>query len=186
MNSKIIIGLVGEKGSGKETFGNFLIELAKGKKVERVRFSDILYETLRSWSIDTTRFNLQHLAVVMDKGYGEGTLTNAIFQRIQNLRSDIVILDGVRWSTDEKLIRSFDKNFLIYITAKTDLRFERLQKRQEKKDEAKTYAQFMSEEKAPNEVLIPKIGKRADLRVENNGTFEDLKKEVEKFLKNLK
>jgi dephospho-CoA kinase len=178
---KIVVGLVGEKGSGKETFGDFLMELVRDQKIVRVRFSDILNETLKFWSIDRTRENLQKLAVIMDEGFKKGTLTHAIYQRIHSLEADIVILDGVRWETDEKLIRSFPKNYLVYINADVDIRYERLKIRREKLDEAKTYAQFMEEEKAPNEVLIPEIGKRSDFEVKNNGTFEELKKEVKNF-----
>ena len=180
---KIIIGLVGEKGSGKETFGNFLMEVAKSKKVLRVRFSDILNETLKLWGLEGTRHNLQHLAVVMEEGFGRGTLSNAIFKRVNNLEADIVILDGIRWETDEKLIRSFPKNLLVYVTAEINLRFKRLQVRKEKKDEAKTFEQFMSEEKAKNELLIPKIGIRADFKIENNKDFSDLKEAVKEFYK---
>lgn len=184
---KTIIGLVGEKGSGKETFGNFLMETSPKKisgaflRIRRIRFSDILNQTLMLWTIPKTRENLQHLAVVMDTGFGTGTLTDSISNKIKRIDADIVILDGVRWETDEMLVRNFPKNYLIYITADADLRFERLKKRSEKKGEAKTLTQFLKSEKAKNELLIQKIGKRANVRIVNNGTFEDLKKQVENF-----
>lgn len=178
---KIIIGLVGEKGSGKETFGNFLIEVAKGKKVTRVRFSDLLNETLELWDIPKTRENLQNLAVIMDQCFGVGTLTHAISQRLNKIDGDIILLDGVRWESDEKMIRSFSKNLLVYISADAPLRFERLQKRKEKHHEAETFEQFIKEETAKNELLIPKIGKRADIKIENNESFEDLKEKVNQF-----
>src|SRR5688572_17025142 len=104
---KIVIGLVGEKGSGKETFGNFLMEAAKGKKVKRIRFSDLLNFTLKLWDLPQTRENLQNLAVLMDTNFGTGTLTGAVSKQIQDLEADIVILDGVRWETDEYLVRGF-------------------------------------------------------------------------------
>lgn len=176
-----IIGLVGEKGSGKETFGNFLMEAAIGKKVLRIRFSDILNYTLKLWDIPQTRENLQKLAVVMDTGFGDGTLTHSIKSQIESTVADIIILDGVRWETDEILVRNFPKNFLVYITADPKIRFKRLKVRQEKLNEAKTFEQFIKEEAAKNELLIPKIGGRADVKIENNGSFEQLKKEVEKF-----
>lgn len=179
---KTIIGLVGEKGSGKETFGNFLMEVAK-ERVGRVRFSDILYETLGAWNLPQTRENLQHLAVVMDQGFGDGTLTNVIKKRVESLNADLVILDGVRWETDEMLVRSFPNNIMVYITADVKKRYQRLKKRDEKKGEAESFAKFLRSEKAKNELLIPKIGQRADLKIENNGTFEDLKNEVGKFFK---
>lgn len=184
---KTIIGLVGEKGSGKETFGNFLMEISQKKinreflRIKRIRFSDIINYTLKLWDLPQSRENLQHLAVLMDTGFGAGTLTHSIHYQINHTVADIIILDGVRWETDEMLVRNFPKNYLIYMTADADLRYERLKKRSEKKGEAKTLAQFLKSEKAKNELLIGKIGKRANLKIVNNGTFEDLKKAVENF-----
>lgn len=177
----LVVGLVGEKGSGKETFGNFLMEAAKGKKVVRIRFSDILNETLMLWTIPLTRENLQHLAVVMDTGFGTGTLTDSISHKIRHMDADIIILDGIRWETDYMLVKYFPKSLLVYITAAPKLRFQRLKIRKEKKDEAQTFAQFMKEEKAKNELLIPKIGLKADFKIENNGSFESLKQQAKKF-----
>jgi dephospho-CoA kinase len=50
----IVLGLVGEKGSGKQTFSDFLKKAAKGKKIAHMRFSDILRETLELWSLELT------------------------------------------------------------------------------------------------------------------------------------
>lgn len=177
-----VIGLVGEKGSGKETFGNFLEEVAKGKSVYRVRFSDILLQTLQLWSITPNRENLQKLAVVMKEGYGPDTLTHAIEEIIKESREDIIILDGVRWITDKELVRKFPKNILVYITAQADLRFDRLKKRDLPfRKETSSLEKFMEEEKAENEIYIPLIGKEADFKIENNSTMEDFKQEVEKL-----
>ncbi len=185
MKQKLIIGLVGEKGSGKETFGNFLLELMKDKRIERVRFSDLLKETLTLWNISLTRENLQKIAVLMEGGFGEGTLSNAIYQRVLKIKADVIILDGVRWVSDEKLIRKFSDNLIIYITAKLKIRYERLKKRTEKVDEAKTYTQFINEEKAKNELLIPKIGSRADIKIENNESLNNLEVKIKDFFKTL-
>lgn len=122
----------------------------------------------------------------MNQGYGEGTLSHAIFERIKNLKADIIIIDGVRWESDVELVRIFPKNYLIYITADLKTRYERLKKRGEKEgEEETTFEQFVSEENAANELLIPKIGKGADFKIENNGSFEELKKEVREFTKRI-
>ncbi len=178
-----IIGLVGEKGSGKETFGNLLMEIARSKKIKRIRFSDILNYTLKLWDLDPTRKNLQNLAIAMDGAYGAGTLSQAIAKQIKDSDADIVILDGIRWKSDVDLLRSFPKNILVYITADLDIRYHRLKLRQEKKDEAKTYEQFMKEEQAQNELLIPEIGAKADIKITNNASIEDFKAEIEKSVK---
>lgn len=176
---KIIIGLVGEKGGGKETFGDILIKLLPNKRIARVRFSDLLAETLLLWSIPNTRENLQDLAIAMDKQFGEGTLTRAVQERIKKLSADIILLDGVRWMSDAELIRSFPKNYLIYITAPFKLRFERLKKRKQKSDEVTlTFKQFLYEENRKTELDIPKIAKKADFKIENNSTLLEFRGKI--------
>ncbi len=181
---KLLIGVVGEKGSGKETVGSLILEHATPLTGERVRSSDILRETLTLWSLPSTRLNLQYLAIIMNGHYGEGTLSKALRPRIEKSSSDIVIFDGARWKSDEKLIRSFKKNLIVYVEAHQKVRFERLKSRNEKKGEGgMSFKQFMREEKVKTETEIKKIGRRADIVISNNTTVEDLKRQVEKAWK---
>lgn len=181
---KIIIGLVGEKGSGKETFGNFLKELLPKKFIDRIHFSDILIETLDLWDVSKTRGNLQILAQHMEK-FGPGILSRAIKKRVENSKAKIVIIDGIRWESDLKMLRSFPKNLLVYITADLKIRYQRTKIRHEKAfEDAASFEQFFEEEKAKNEILIPKIGKSADRKIINNGSLEEFKINVRDFVKN--
>lgn len=181
-----IIGLVGEKGSGKDTFARFLQEIIKDKSVVHLRFSDLLKKTLNLWDLQITRANLQKLAQVLEEGFGSGAVAHGIEIQIRKSNADIIILDGIRWIPDVKLLKKFPSHILVYITADSKLRFERLKTRGEKKGESEmAYEQFLKEEKAPNELLIPEIGSKADYKIINNSSIEDFKKEVEKFLNSL-
>jgi dephospho-CoA kinase len=176
---KLVVGLVGEKGSGKETFGNLLQELLPEKKIKRVRSSDVLVETLAIWGIEKTRENLQDLAIFMDDVFGDGTLSNVVKERINEAEADIVIFDGIRWLTDVEVIKSFNKHLLVYITAPLQIRFDRLRKRNEKTyEETTSFEQFIKEEQKENELLIPKIGDSGDIRIENDGSLEELRNKV--------
>src|SRR3989344_5347425 len=167
---KIVIGITGEIASGKDTFTTNFIANAIGRRITRVRFSDILHETLEKWDIPATRTHLQTLAIVMDQGYGKGTLTHAMYHRITYDDSDIVIVEGVRWMSDVEMIRKFDTNYLIYVTAEQNERFERVKKRRQKiGEENTTFDQFLQEDAAPTETDIKKIGAIADFMVDNNG-----------------
>src|SRR5690349_18604003 len=140
----LVLGLVGEKGSGKETFCVFLEQIAQRKTVFHIRFSDILKQTLMLWDLPITRENLQRLAVVMDDGFGVGTLTHAISEQIVGSDADIIILDGIRWQSDVKLLESFPHHKLIYITADLEKRYNRLLLRGEKSEEmTSTLDQFI-------------------------------------------
>lgn len=179
---ELVIGVVGEKRSGKETFVKLLQEIAQDKKIKHSRFSDILFETLSFWNIPSTRQNLQKLAVIMDQGYGAGTLTRAVEQRIARERADIIILDGVRWQTDIEMVRRFPNNLLVYITAEPIVRYERTKTIKEKAGEdSTTFEQFIAEEQAPNETQIPIIGNGANFKIANNGSLEEFRKKVEEF-----
>jgi dephospho-CoA kinase len=184
---KIIIGVVGEKGAGKATFTNILTEVTAGRfTVGTEVFSGILYETLRLWDIPTTRSNLQNLSIIMRNQYGPDVLTHAIQQRVKNKSEDIIILDGVRWQADYDLIRSFEFNFLVYVSADPKIRWERLQKGSLKVGERQaSWEQFLEEEKAETEIQIPEIGAKADFKIDNNKLIEDYRKQVKSFFDKL-
>ena len=181
---KYLIGLVGENGAGKDTFTTFFKTVAAPQSVSRIHFSDVLYDTLKLWGIEPTRANLQNMAIIMDRQFGKGSLTRATEARIKRQKGDIVIVEGVRWKQDVPMIRSFANSILVYITAKPEIRFERLRKRIAGTQGKKlTRAQFDQEEKALTELEIPKIGASANFKIENNGTLDNFRKHVERFAK---
>ena len=184
--NKLIIGLVGEKGSGKQTFVNFLKELRGDLKIRQVRFSDILAQTLLLWDIPITRPNLQKLSLVMKDGFGADSLAKAAKFLSEDDNSNLIIFDGIRRKTESDLVKKMKNNLIIYITAQKDLRFSRLKKRSEKVGEVGlTYEQFMKEEKSKAEVDISSLGKKADLKLENNGSLEEFKSKIMKLQESL-
>ena len=143
--------------------------------IHSIKFSDVLYDTCRLWYKEPTRENLQLIPQCMEFGFGKGALSDIVRARIGACTSDIVIADGVRWKTDEDLLRSFPSNLLVYVTASPKTRFRRLRGRNEKKGEGElTWTQFMRESSAPNEVLIPEIGSRADFVIYNEEDGSDV------------
>ncbi len=180
---KFIIGLIGEKGSGKETVGNLVMDLLPKKKVVRVRFSDILAETLTLWNLPLNRSNLQYMAIIMNQQFGAGTLTEAVRNRLTSIKADVIILDGLRWETDIDLLRSFAHNIFIYITANEQTRYERIKARKEKIGESSvSFEKFREEELMKNEILIPSFGKTADVTIHNDADMNKLRGHVEKAL----
>lgn len=182
-----VIGLVGKCGAGKSTFTKFLREIAvsNGCSVGRVGFSDILMETLHLWGIESTRENLQKLAVIMNNSYGDGILSKAVFMRASEDKSDIIILDGIRWKSDVEMLKLFPRNMLIHITADPGRRFERMKARKEKlRESEKTFEQFLKEEESLNEVLISDIGAKADIQFENVFYLHNFEVDVISFFYN--
>jgi dephospho-CoA kinase len=71
---------------------------------------------------------------------------------------------------------------IIYITASPQKRWQRIQKRKEKKDDKISYQKFLKLEKVKTEILIPRIGQKADFKIENNGSKNNFYKECKKIL----
>ena len=185
---KLVIGIAGLPLAGKETIAIKLEELfhADGATVSRHRFSDILRDTLDLWGMPHGRENEQRLAQVMQMpgvGFAEGVLSNAMKFRLMQNPADVGILDGVRWLSDEIMMNGFPKEgirkLLIYVYADDDVRYARLIARNRSGEAATTREQFAEINKQPNEIGIPDIGSRADLRLTNNyGAIADFEKDI--------
>lgn len=182
---KAILGLIGENGSGKETFTNILEGLIPNISKDRIRTGDILKEILELLYLPKTRANMQLLAAILRDKIAPDVLANAAFQRIKASNAEIVILDGMRWPPEVEILKKLPNNFLVYITADPKVRFERLKMRKEKAGEGEmSYEQFLKEEEAPTETLIKTLAQNADIKIENNGNLDDLRNQVEVFYSN--
>ena len=182
---KIVIGVLGEKGSGKETFTTLLRELLPEKEIELVRTSDAMRKTLELWGLPVIRENYSKLVLEMEKTFGEGTLAKAAHLSVDKSSADIVVVDGIRRLPELDLVRLFPKNFLIYVTADVKVRFERIVSRGEKSNEKQmSFEDFLKEESLPTEQLISEMGEQADIKIENNGGLSSFKVKVNDFCSN--
>jgi dephospho-CoA kinase len=173
---KLVIGIVGPPLAGKETVANTLEALLKkdGFTVSRHRFSDPIRETLTLWGLSHGRENEQLMAQLMvaPNFFGPATLAKAIDARLRKNSTNVGILDGMRWHADEEMLREFPKNgvksLIVYVTASPDRRYERLRARNRSGESQTTREEFDRQNKARNEIDIPDIGSRADIKLENN------------------
>ncbi|HRY82743.1 MAG TPA: AAA family ATPase [Candidatus Moranbacteria bacterium] len=182
MANKIIIGLIGEKGSGKGTAADYLIE-----KYGAIHYgtSKILRRTLEDIHVPVTRDNLAKLALVLKEGYGPSVIIDSLIRDMEKNGSNIIIADGIRMHGDvEPFRKKYGKNFfLVYVAADLKLRFDRIKLRNQNEGESEaTFEKFLEEEGRLTEVSIREIGKQADFTLNNNGTAEELKKQVDEMM----
>lgn len=186
-----IIGYVGENCSGKDTSAQFIeMELGHRYSIVNHRFSDVLAETLKIWHLPITRENLQKLSPAMRQAYGADVLANAVEKRVLASEAGIINLSGIRWKdADVPVFKRLPNNFLVYITAPVEIRFERAKLRSQKIGERTSYfgegdsfEKFLEAEKAITEIEIPEIGKLADFKINNSGTLDDLRLQIRQFI----
>ena len=181
---KIIFGLVGELAAGKGTFAKYIQEKYS---CNIYKFSTMLRDVLDRLYVEKTRENLQELSTFVRAQYGQDTLSKVIAKDVEKDAGEIVIVDGIRRPTDITYLKEIPGFHLIYITAESKLRYERLVKRNENPgDDQKTYEQFLKDEQSEADKLIGELGKDAEFTLVNNGSTEELFSQIENIVTQLK
>ena len=183
MDKKVILGLVGLFASGKETVKKYIVEKYKAKDC---KFSSILRDAMSRTAIPISRENIQKFSTVLRANFGEDLLAKAIANDASKLDANIVGIDGVRRPTDIEHLTKLPNFFLIKIDADPRLRYERLVKRNENEgDDKKTFEQFLKDHESEADSLIPMVMATAKYSINNNGSFEDLYKQIDELIKRL-
>ncbi|MBU0546296.1 AAA family ATPase [Patescibacteria group bacterium] len=183
-NNKIILGFVGDLASGKGTVAKYLV---KKYKINAYRFSTMLRDILRRIYIEDTRQDMQKLSTFLRENYGQDVMSKVIAKDVENDPNDLVVVEGIRRPSDITYLKE-DPNFhLIYITADSKIRWERLVIRNENPgDDKKSYDDFLKDEQAEADKLIKELGKTAEYAINNNDGFEDFYTQIEEIVKKIK
>ena len=179
--AKIIIGLTGPIASGKGTAKKYIVEKYAAKDC---RFSSILRDILNRVDMPICRENLQKISTALRQTFGEDLLAKAIAKDATSLDSDIVVIDGVRRMTDIGHLIELNNFILVSIDAEPKVRYERLVLRNENEDDrSKTFQGFLDDHKIETEITIPEVMTYAKERVDNNGSLDDLHKQIDEIIK---
>ncbi len=174
---KIVIGLVGETGSGKDTVAN---HLKKRHRVNLFRFSYPLKQALGLFFDHPAKDDQAWLFDQFQKRFGEDILHRGLRRRIERADDKIICINGVRMPQDEALVRSYPNSVVIYVTAERELRWQRSFSRGEKSDDKQTLEAFTAfEEGTETERAVPEIGARADYKIENTEGLDQLLAKVD-------
>ncbi len=177
---KTIIGLVGEKLAGKDTAAEYLV---KKYGAFHIKFSQLLDEILDILDMEKTRRNEIDLGLGLRDIFGPEVLYWALKKRVLKAKENLAVINGIRMDEQEKIIKELGAK-IIYLTAPVDLRFQRYQQRHEKVDDGKmNFEEFVAQEKTEaTEVDIPKLGERADFRIDNTGSVEELYEKLDQIM----
>ena len=181
--SRLIIGLVGRKGSGKGTVAKILHD-RYGADVHR--YSDILRTILDQLFIDKSRENLVKLSEILRHGFGEDILKRVMTKKIELEDAPLVVIDGIRRTEDLEGLDQLGDFTLVTVDAPLETRFERLRLRGENAGEStRTMESFVQMEHASTEVTIGEVEHLAWKKITNAGTYEELVSVIDDMMKEL-
>ncbi|MFA6215199.1 MAG: AAA family ATPase [Patescibacteria group bacterium] len=178
--NKIILGFVGPIASGKGTVCRYL-ETKHGASV--FRFSTMLRDILNRLYLEQNRTNMQNVSLALRQTFGDDLLASVVAKDVTNSPAKIIAIDGVRREPDIKYLRELPGFHLIEIAADQKIRWQRIIKRGENADDAKkTLAELRQDELKEAEQQIKEVAKLAEFILDNNGTLDELHRQIEEIL----
>lgn len=179
MKQKVVVGVAGMPGSGKATIKNAAESM--GYSVV-VMGDEIRKETMRR-GFEPTPENIGKTMIKLREEEGPATVAQRCLGKIENAKSEIVFVDGVR-SLDEA--DEFNKHFkdliLIAVHTSPEKRFQRLSKR-ERSDDSKGWDLFHQRDLREISVGQGDVIALADYMIVNEGTYDEFKIKVDKVVK---
>jgi dCMP deaminase len=183
----MVIGLTSYLSAGKDTVGQMLVK----RGFERFSCSDYLREIAKKKKLKLTRDNLVKIGNDLRKKHGSNILAEELVKRIKKLDSENnVVIESIRTVKEVETFRKkFDNFSLVFVDADPKVRYQRAKKRLKEEEHIKTFKDFMESEKREmdegkntTKQQLHKCKKIADITINNDGTLEDLEKEVSNLL----
>ncbi len=180
---KIIIGIVGEMGSGKSTVTNYIKERYKASSY---KFSDILKDILEKLSLPVTRENLIDLFLILASRFGEEVLARPMKKAVDTDTNSYIVVEGIRRPANISLLQELPHFYLIGITSDTRVRFDRIHNRHERSDDQElNYHEFLEDHKKETEIYALQMAEQAQFQITNNGGTKELYEQIDEVLQHI-
>ncbi len=184
-----VIGLVGPIGAGKDAVSSYL-ETSHGFR--SVVMGDIVRELATMRGMRPTRENLHKLQKAYTDKFGKGFFADQTVKKVlqkwtvrENYEMEIkAVINGIRRLEDASVPKKrFGSDMmLIYVEADEKTRFQRLKGRGNERD-PKNYDDFVTQEAAEKRLFsIEALKDQADVIITNNGSIEELHRNLDKIL----
>ncbi len=178
---KIIIGIVGNIGAGKGTVTAYL---TRRYGAVNFRYSAILQDILRRLHLEVNRRNLAELAEALRAAYGADILSRVLLDDINSADNSLIVVEGIRKRAELESLRTLPNFKLFFVTADMETRYRRIVKRGEKADDRfKSFEEFQADHRRPADADIETLRDEADFLIDNNGCWEDTKKQIDDIMK---
>lgn len=187
--SKVIIGVAGRNGAGKDTFTKLCVEIIKEKNGLEAKVhssGEIIMACLRICNLWESRPNAQKFVEVMEQGFSKGFLSKAMRKLLIEDPSPCVFFNGVRLESDAVMLRNLDtpgiNSSIVYVRRDQKLRFDGMRNRKTKVGENDlTWEKFLEQEAAMTEQYMGELEKQAHVAIGNNSSLDELKELARAF-----
>jgi len=180
----MIIGLTGTLGAGKGTVADYLIE--KGFKHFSVR--EFLIKEITKRGMPVNRDSMVIVANDLRATHSPSYIVEELYKQAKQQSSNAII-ESIRAPGEAEAIKNLG-GMMFAVDADKQLRYERITARASETDHV-SFEEFKKNEDRemtstdPNKQNLGRCISMADHVLKNNGTIEELKKEVDKILEEM-
>ena len=184
--SRLILGITGTNGAGKGTVVEYLV---KNHGFEHFSASALISEEIEKRKMPVNRESMIEVGNDLRAKFGAGFIAQELIKRASQTGKNAIV-ESIRTVGEIEKLREVG-GILLAVDALQKLRYERNLKRGSNKDNV-TWEEFVdqelreSESTDPNKQNLIACRDRADYRLENNGSLEDLYEQIEKILNIIK
>jgi dephospho-CoA kinase len=165
-------------GSGKTTIS----EIVKEMEIPVIVMGDVVREEARIRGIEPTPKNLGKLMIEMREKMGANVMARRCVDKIKELNSNIVLVEGVRSLEEVEEFRKVGDVKIVAVHSSPKTRYERLSRRG-RSDDPKSWEEFRERDLRELDVGIGRVISLADEIIINEGTLEDLKENTLKVFR---
>ncbi len=181
---KQVIGLVGLPGSGKNEVAKYLNEMG----FEYFSLSDTLRNILSYLEMNHKRKPLEDIGDILRENLGGEVLARGTKLQIDKVVNQNCVVDGIRNPAEIKFLRDQLGAKIIGVTINSEKMFKNIKDRDRPGDPKsleefeKMVARELGVGESESGLQVEKCLEMADFVIENNGTVEDLRKDINKIL----
>lgn len=165
---KLIVCLTGMPGAGKSTIADGL----KSKGYDIINMGNVVRTEAKNRNLEPTGPNLGKLMIELREKNGQGAIAELVVPQIENAKSRVVIIDGIRSNAEIEVLRKHGTVKLLAIHASTNTRFGFLKQRG-RSDDPQTKENFEERDNREIGVGISNSIALSDETISNNNLTKD-------------
>ncbi len=179
----IIIGITGTLGAGKGTIVDYL---TKEKGFQHFSVRTYLLEKIKERGLPENRDSMVMIANELRADNSPSYIVDELFKQAQASAKDCII-ESIRTPGEVESLKKQGDFYLFAVDAEAQTRYERVVLRKSETDQI-SLETFLENEKRemdsddPNKQNLRKCIDMADFVISNDGSIEDLEKQVDKII----